>query len=342
MNPVRLQDVAERAGVSPKTVSRVVNRESRVSAATREKVQTVIDELNFRPNKSAQSLAAARSLLVGLLYDNPNSAYITGLQEGVLSACDKFGYGLVIHPCDNQDVGLVKRVQALIAATRMDGLVLSPPLTENEAILDLLAEYRMPYVLISPFNQRQSNPLVFTDDVSAARQVMQHLFDLGHRRIGFIRGLKHRSGSEMRFAGYKQALEEKGIPFDRGLVAEGKFTFEAAETGARTLLSQENAPTAIFASSDYMAAGALKAASSMGMSVPGDLSICGFDDNPIARYLTPTLTTMRHPVRQLAEYAGELLISRLKKDVEVTDPGPSHSELIVRESTGPVNPQPVN
>ena len=139
----------------------------------------------------------------------------------------------------------------------------------------------------------------------------------------------------MRFVGYKEALKENGIAFDLSLVAEGQFAFEAAESGARVLLGLDEPPTAIFASSDYMAAGVLKAASAMSLSVPGDLSVCGFDDNPIARYLTPTLTTMRHPVRKLAEHAGELLISQLKKDVEVLDVPPAYSELIVRESTAP-------
>ena len=336
MNPVKLQDVAELAGVSAKTVSRVINREPRVSPATREKVLRVVEELNYRPNKSAQSLAAHRSLLIALLYDNPSPAYITGLQEGVLRACDRYGYGLVIHPCDHQDPLLIKKLQTLLASTRTDGVVLSPPFTENEALLGLLDEYRTPYVLISPVDQQQSNPLVFTDDVSAAKQIMQHLLDLGHRRIGFIRGLRERSGSEMRFKGYRQALQDHGIAFDPSLVAEGEFTFEAAEAGARELLGLAHPPTAIFASSDYMAAGVLKAARSLNVSVPGELSICGFDDNPIARCLTPTLTTMRHPVHELAERAGELLISQLDKHVELAESEPACSELIVRESSAPV------
>ena len=336
MSSVRLQDVADLAGVSPKTVSRVVNQEPRVSPATREKVLKIINELNFKPNKWAQSLAADRSLLVGLVYDNPSTAYITGLQEGLLGACDRFGYGLVIHPCDHQDAGLIQRLDALLATTRMDGVVLSPPFTENRAILKLLEERRTPFVLISPLDEEQSNPLVFTDDIAAAKQVMRHLVDLGHRRIGFVRGLRHRSGSEKRFTGYKKALGENEIEFDPRLVVDGEFTFEAAEIGARELLALDSPPTAIFASSDYMAAGVLKAAITMNVSVPGELSVCGFDDSPIARFLTPTLTTVRHPVQDLAEYAGEVLIRQLKKDPDVVRSPSILSELIVRESTAPV------
>ena len=247
MKPVKLDDVAKLAGVSAKTVSRVVNQEPRVSPATRAKVLRIIEELNYRPNKSAQSLAADRSLLIGLLYDNPSAAYITALQSGVLRACDRFGYGLVIHPCDHQGADLLKKLQTLLTSTRLDGVVLSPPFTENQALLALLEEYETPFVLISPLDQKKTNTLVFSDDVSAARDVMQHLLGLGHRRIGFIRGLKGRSGSEMRFEGYRQALQDSGIGFDSSLVVDGQFTFEAAEHGARLEREQQRKQSACVA-----------------------------------------------------------------------------------------------
>ena len=342
MKPVRLQDVAQLAGVSPKTVSRVVNSEPRVSPKTRERVLKVIEDLNFQPNKSAQSLAGDRSWLIALVYDNPSPAYITGLQEGVLKICDKSGYDLIIHPSDHQDIDLVDKMKAMMASTRVDGMVLTPPFTEDQAVLDLLQENETPFVLISPLDRDQSNPSVSSDDVSAAKQAMQHLINLGHERIGFIRGLKNRSGSEMRFIGYKQSLEENGITFDSGLVAEGQFTFESAELGASELLRLADRPTAIFASSDYMAAGVMKAAINLDISVPKELSICGFDDNPIARYLTPTLTTMRHPVRKLASFATKKLIGQLKKSGEGSETPPIYSELIVRESTAPAGKRPNN
>lgn len=339
MNTVTMQDVANLAGVSSKTVSRVINNEPRVSPATREKINKVIDELNFQPNKSAQSLAAHRSLLLGLFYDNPSHAYITGLQDGVLKACDHFGYGLVIHPCDHLDEDLIAKLSQLIGSTRMDGLVLTPPLTENLALLEFLDESNKPYVLISPLDQAQSNPLVFVDDVAAATQVTQFLIDHGHRRIGFVQGVRQRSGTEMRYTGYQQALQDNGIAFDSNLVIAGDFTFESGEQAAQKLLRLDKPPSAIFASNDYMAAGVLKAASQLRISVPYELSVCGFDDSPIACFLTPTLTTVKHPVACLAENAGELLIRDLKKYVDPYEPMDIRSELIVRESTGPVNAQ---
>lgn len=331
-----MQDVAVRAGVSTKTVSRVVNKEPRVNPETRKKIQKIIDELNFEPNQSAQSLAASRSLLLGLVYDNPSHAYITGLQDGVLKACNHFGYGLVIHPCDHEDPDLVKHLRRLVARTRMDGLILTPPLTENNQLLKFLEENKTPFTLISPLEQSESKPHVGTNDVEAARQVTQYLIEQGHRRIGFILGVRQRSGSEMRFEGYQQALRDSGIEFDDALVAQGKFTFESGEAAAQQLLRLADPPSAIFASNDYMAAGVLKAASQLRIAVPYELSVCGFDDSPIATYLTPTLTTVRHPVSLLAERGAEQLIKRLKKIDEVSDESEIRSEFIVRASSGPL------
>ena len=336
MKKMTMQDVAERAGVSSKTVSRVINNEPRVSESTRKKIQQVIDELDFQPNKSAQSLAADRSLLLGLLYDNPSSAYIINLQAGVLDACNEFGYGLVIHPCENNSPDLLPKLRNLLASSRMDGLVLTPPMTENRQLLEFLDNNSTPYVLITPLNLEQSCLLVSIDDVLAARQSIQHLVDFGHKRIGLILGARERSGTEMRLLGYQQALEENNIPFDEGLVVQGDFTFESGVTAGLQLLRQPQPPTAIFASNDYMAAGVMKVASQLRISIPYELSVCGFDDTPVARYMTPTLTTVRHPVEQLAQHAGELLIRKLKKHLEGAESEELHSELIVRESTGPL------
>ncbi len=336
MNKVTMQDVADLAGVSLKTVSRVVNNEPKVRSDTREKIQKIINELNFQPNKSAQSLAADRSLLMGLLYDNPSSAYITQLQAGVLAACNSHGYGLVIHPCDNEDDALLSNLQILLASSRMDGVILTPPLTENTVLLDYFNDNNIPFVLISPLDQEQSTSLVFTDDTLAAKQSVQHLIDFGHKRIGFILGARQRSGSEMRFLGYKEALEENNIAFDSALVVDGDFTFESGELAAQQLLRLDVPPTAIFASNDYMAAGVIKAAIHLSISVPYELSVCGFDDLPVARYLTPTLTTVQHPVSLLAENAGKLLIKQLKKYADELKLEEVRAELVVRESTGPL------
>ena len=337
MKAVTMQDVADRAGVSPKTVSRVVNNEPRVSESTRKKIQKVIDELSFQPNKSAQSLAADRSLLIGLLYDNPSSTYVVDLQAGVLGVCHKFGYGLVIHPCENDSPELIQRLRELLDSSRMDGLILTPPMTENQELLDFLVSSGTPYVLISPLDNLQSELSVSVDDSVITQQAIQSLIDFGHRRIGFITGVRKRSGSEMRLLGYQQALEKNNISYDESLVVEGNFTFGSGVVAAQELLRHENPPTAIFASNDYMAAGVMKAALQLRISIPHELSLCGFDDTPVAGYMSPGLTTIRHPLERLASHAGELLIRQLKKHTQPFEAETLKSELILRGSTGPVN-----
>ena len=332
-----MQDVADRAGVSPKTVSRVVNNEPRVSESTRKKIQKVIDELSFQPNKSAQSLAADRSLLIGLLYDNPSSTYVVDLQAGVLSVCHKFGYGLVIHPCENDSPELIQRLRELLVSSRMDGLVLTPPMTENQELLDFLVSSGTPYVLISPLDNSQSELSVSVDDSVITQQAIQSLIDFGHQRIGFITGVRKRSGSEMRLLGYQQALEKNNISYDESLIMQGNFTFGSGVVAAQELLRHENPPTAIFASNDYMAAGVMKVALQLRISIPHELSLCGFDDTPVAGYMSPGLTTIRHPLEQLASHAGELLIRQLKKHTQPFEAKTLKSELILRGSTGPVN-----
>ena len=337
MKAVTMQDVADRAGVSPKTVSRVVNNEPRVSESTRKKIQKVIDELSFQPNKSAQSLAADRSLLIGLLYDNPSSTYVVDLQAGVLGVCNKFGYGLVIHPCENDSPELIQRLRELLVSSRMDGLILTPPMTENQELLDFLVSSGTPYVLISPLDNSQSELSVSVDDSVITQQAIQSLIDFGHRRIGFITGLRKRSGSEMRLLGYQQALEKNNISYDESLIVQGNFTFGSGVVAAQELLRYENPPTAIFASNDYMAAGVMKAALQLRISIPHELSLCGFDDTPVAGYMSPGLTTIRHPLERLASHAGELLIRQLKKHTQPFEVETLKSELILRGSTGPVN-----
>jgi len=337
MKAVTMQDVADRAGVSPKTVSRVVNNEPRVSESTRKKIQKVIDELSFQPNKSAQSLAADRSLLIGLLYDNPSSTYVVDLQAGVLGVCHKFGYGLVIHPCENDSPELIQRLRELLDSSRMDGLILTPPMTENQELLDFLVSSGTPYVLISPLDNSQSELSVSVDDSVITQQAIQSLIDFGHQRIGFITGVRKRSGSEMRLLGYQQALEKNNISYDESLVVEGNFTFGSGVVAAQELLRHENPPTAIFASNDYMAAGVMKAALQLRISIPHELSLCGFDDTPVAGYMSPGLTTIRHPLERLASHAGELLIRQLKKHIQPFEVETLKSELILRGSTGPVN-----
>lgn len=336
MPNITMQYVAKVAGVSLKTVSRVVNNEGGVKQATRDRVRQVIEELDYQPNPSARNLASARSFLVGLMYDNPNSAYIIGLQNGALKACRRHNFELLIHPCNHQDESLVQTIRAMARQSRVDGLILSPPLCDMVEILDMLDARNLGYVRISPLDQNERSPIAYSDECRAAHKMTTYLISQGHYRIGFITGHPNRSGTVMRLEGYRQALQDNAIGYDDSLVEKGLYTFESGEAGARRLLRSKQRPTAIFASNDLMAAGVLKVAHQMKIRMPYELSVCGYDDAPLAERTWPRLTTVRHPVEQIAEYATALLIQKLKGETVEYDPDAIHSELVIRESTGPL------
>ena len=336
MPNITMQMIADLAGVSLKTVSRVVNREKGVRSETRERVEAIIKETEYEPNPSARGLASARSWLIALLYDNPSTAYIIALQNGALAGCRDHGYSLLIHPCDHLDDDLVGKIRTLARQSRLDGLLLTPPLCDMTGLLDMLDERGLKYVRISPLEHSSRSPFVYADELQAAYRMTEYLISQGHTRIGMITGYPHRSGTEMRLKGYRQALADNHIEPDEELIVPGDYTFESGEAGARRLLRGPGRPTAIFASNDYMASGVLKVATQMRLRVPYDLSVAGYDDAPLARRLWPRLTTVRHPVEQVCREATELLIADLKGDPTGFDPNTIHSELVIRESTGPL------
>ena len=258
-----MQQIAEKAGVSLKTVSRVVNKENGVKQETRDRIEALIEQLDFQPNPSARGLAAARSFLVALLYDNPSTAYIISLQNGALTTCRENGYGLIINPCDRHDPDLVSSIKSLARSTRIDGLLLTPPLCDNEELLNMLDERGLRYIRISPLEQSDRSPFVYADEIQAAYRMTEYLISQGHERIGMVTGHPHRSGTEMRIKGYSQAIEDNALELDDSLIIPGDYTFESGEAAARKLLRAAERPTAVFASNDYMAAGVLKGSTSL-------------------------------------------------------------------------------
>ena len=336
MPNITMQMIAEMTGFSLKTVSRVVNKESGVSKTTRERVEAVIKQLDYQPNPSARGLAAARSFLVALLYDNPSTAYIISLQNGALASCREHNYGLIIDPCNHMDENLVDEVRSLARRSRVDGMLLTPPLCDMESLLDMLDDRGLKYVRISPLEHNDRSPFVYADEFQAAYRMTEYLISQGHTRIGLVTGHPHRSGTEMRLRGYSRAIEDNALEIDPDLIIPGDYTFESGEAGARKLLRMSDRPTAIFASNDYMASGVLKVAQQMKLRVPYDLSVSGYDDAPLAQRLWPRLTTVRHPVEQVCREATELLIRHLNDEEAVFDPDAIHSELVIRESTGPL------
>ncbi len=333
MKKVTLYDVAKKSGVSPKTVSRVINNESSVSDAKREIVLSAVKELGYRPNNSARSLRNNRAYVIGLLYDNLSPAYILDLQAGLLSECEKAQFNVLIKPCDYASKSLLNQVTGLLDNARVDGFVLSPPISDDKLLIDLLNQRECPFVRIAPIDESSVSPFVSVDDGKLAKEITQHLLSLGHERVGFIAGNPSHNASVERYKGYQDALGEAGIPVEQNLVEQGDFSFESGEVCARQLLTQEKPPTAIFASNDYMAAGVLKVAQQLSIKVPVNLSVVGFDDAPLSKQLWPTLTTVRQPVKQIASTSAQLLLDIIQNKKTSTIEVKLECELVIREST---------
>lgn len=311
---VRLEDVARATGVSPKTVSRVLNEEPSVKESTRQKVLAAMESMNYRPSPSARGLAGSRSFLVAMLYDNndnPASTYLAEIQDGVLDACDAHRYSMMVCPLRVRDQDFIRRVDALVSDHHIDGVIVTPPLTDYAPLLKRLEEHGVPHASISPVNH-EGVIGVCMDEQKAAKALVDHLLQQGHRRIAYIAGFATHGASRWRLNGYKDAMMAAGIPYDPKYVVQGEFTFGSGVLAARQLFSLAEPPTAIFAANDDMAAGVMWAANERGLKVPRDLSVCGFDDTPLATQLWPPLTTVRQPSRDMGKLAALQLMELLR------------------------------
>ncbi|MGH8118037.1 MAG: LacI family DNA-binding transcriptional regulator [Rhodanobacteraceae bacterium] len=340
MTTPTLQDVATQAGVSPATVSRVVNGGTSVRSETRTRVMHAIQLLDYRPNLFARGLGGARSYAVGLVYDNPNAYIIVDALQGALTACDELGFGLQVHPFNSQAPKLADRLRDFAHRLGLAGLVLTQPVSERATTLQGLAEYNIPFVRIvsAAEDPGGSAPCVYIDDRDAAYAITAHLIQLGHRRIGFLKGGKHHRASGERFNGYKRALKDYGVELHNELVVEGDYVFDDGFRGARRLMGLTQPPTAIFGSNDEIAAGALAAARSDGLQIPYDVSIAGFEDSPFSRHSWPPLTTARQRAKLIVEHATRLLVAHIRGDT-IQNVG-FKPELVVRGSTAPPRPRP--
>lgn len=327
---IRIEDVAAAAGVSMKTVSRVLNHEPNVREETRRRVEEVVARLQYRPNPSARSLAGQRSYVVALAYDNPSRNYLMEIQSGVLEACRAQHYTLVLAPVTFGQRGYMADITSLVEHFGLDGVVLIPPLTDDKVLLAQLEEHEIPFASISP-RSRRGRIGVTVDEHAAVCDLVAELVALGHRRIGHIKGHKAHGACAWRFAGYRDALERAGIAFDPDLVVDGEFTFESGVHGASQLLDLKDPPTAIFAANDDTAAGVIRVAGLRGLSVPRDLSVCGFDDTPISRHIFPALTTVRQPTRDMGRVATLELLNSIR-DPDAGRMVPIQYTLELRES----------
>lgn len=312
---------------------------------TARRVLDAIRELNYRPNPAARSLASPRGHLVNVLYDNPSDNYIVSVLHGVLAACEAAHYGVLLTSFDSSEPRLITHVRDQVAQHRATGLVLTPPLCDHAGLIDALDEDAIDYVCVSPQDEQRARSFVAIDDRRAGHDLTEYLLGRGHRRIGFIKGHPAHGAASRRLTGFLDAHEEHGIEVDQRLVVNGQFSFESGVEGGRRLLHLKDRPTAIFASNDDMAAGVLHVAHEMGLEMPAQLSVAGFDDTPIARYVYPGLTTIRQPIRAMAGGAVECLVHSMRRRSSRHSEGPLIQrfdyELVIRNSVGgPAVPQP--
>lgn len=336
-----IKDVAALAGVSFKTVSRVINKEGSVKPDTLKKVTEAIQSLNYQPNLAARNLAGTRSYTLGYIYDNPNAYYVIDMQEGILAECRERGYELLIHPCSAGSKNIINEIKMMVKRSQLAGLIISPPLSEMPHVLDALQAMDISFVrIISGSDEKKAlSPCVFIHDHEAAYEITEHLIEQGHKKIAFISGDKDHHSTEERYNGYLAALSDNGIAKKGEYIFDGHYSFESGVEGAKYLLSLEEPPTAVFCCNDEIAAGTLFASRLMNFDVPEQLSIAGFEDSPFSRQTWPKLTTAAQPTNSIARKAASSLISHIiaQRTSSGSKDEISHlhfrPQLVVREST---------
>ena len=332
---VTIRDVARHAGVSPMTVSRVINSENNVRDETRARVAASVKVLRYSPNHAARSLASADTVHIGILYSNSTAAYLSELLLGSLEQSSLSGCQLVLEQCEDPESDR-KAVQRLIAGG-VDGIILPAPLGDSEDALNTVVAAGVPAVLVTSGRPAPGFSAVSINDLEAAREMTRHLLGLGHRRIAFINGHPGHTASSQRFRGYMEGMNEAGLEVGADQVAQGFFTYRSGLEAAERLLSNGFNPTAIFACNDDMAAAAMAIAHRRGMEVPDDLAVAGFDDTPLATMVWPELTTVRRPIADMARQAVRLLIEQVRAKRAGTSQPVEHNllnfTLVTREST---------
>jgi LacI family transcriptional regulator len=336
---VTIEDVAREAGVSAMTVSRVINGATNVRETTRAAVMGAVERLNYSPNSAARNLAAGEATHIGLLYANPSAAYLSQFLIGALEAARRAGCHLVIESCPSDDPGEQAEATRGFVTSDVEGVILPPPLSESDAILRELGRLKIPMVTVERSDPLRGVPNVRINDFAAAFEMTDYLIGLGHRNIGFVHGHPNQRASLMRHMGYLEAMKVRGLA-GAGLEDHGLFTYRSGLEAANRLLQSRRPPTAIFASNDDMAAAAISVAHRRGLSVPGDVSIVGFDDTAPATTVWPELTTVRQPIAAMAGVAVDMMIEdvRIRRDSGSRNRAPDRvmdHELVIRESSGP-------
>ena len=331
---VTIADVAELAGVSIRTVSRVLNQSTKVKPATREVVERAIDALSFSPSARARGLSTGKSYLIGVVHNESNALVLDAVQRGAVRETGARGYELVVHPTPTGGDASIENVLHFVRRSSVDGLIVLPPVSDTPGLGAALRNAGVPAFAISSVAVANFTEVLVSPEREAAADVARYLLGLGHRRIAFISGPSSVHSARERRSGFVTALAEAGC----GLIgeAEGDYGFDSGVEAGRRLLTRDPAPTAIFAANDVMAAGVLKAASGLSVAVPGALSVVGFDGGVLARMLTPALTSIHRPYDEMAEHATAALLDIIEHKPRPFD-YKVNLELTPAESTAPLS-----
>lgn len=343
---VTIHDVAARAGVSIKTVSRVLNHEPRVTPDTRARVQAAVSELRYTPNPAARNLSSAVTATLGLAFPArahssmaSGRAYTLGIQAGALSACERLDFGLLLLPCDWSSPTAAPELVRRAQARRVRGVVIASPVDMTPGLLLQLREADIRASVINANDLDGDLPSVAVDDEHAVTGMVGRLVALGHRRIGFVGGLAGTRTSADREAGYRRAMQAAGLPVDPAWITNAGFEFELGRAAGERLLDLQPRPTAIYAANDDMALGVMHAALDRGLQISRDLSVAGFDDTEGASFIWPPLATVRQPLADMAVAAVEQLAAQLYPSRLDLPEQPRcrrfAAELLARGSIGP-------
>ena len=304
-----MRDVAERAGVSVTSVSHVINETRPASVELRQRVLMAMRELGYQPNLLARSLRSGKTHTVGIIVPDNANPFFAEIIRGIEDISFEHGYSLIL--C-NSDADLDKEAHYIDVLTekQVDGILFMAAGISTDHIRSL-QQRRVPVVVVDREVPDVAVDMVLADNVRGGWLATQHLIDLGHKRIGCITAPKEFTLSAERLDGYRQALQAAGIPLDETLIVPGDFNFASGYRAAKQLLRLENPPTAIFSCNDLMAVGTICAAAELERPVPGELSVVGFDDIPLASYTIPPLTTVAQPNYDMGVAAATMLMERL-------------------------------
>lgn len=330
-----INDVARHAGVSKRTVSRVLNESSNVNEVTRQRILQVIKELDYSPSAMAQGLASRRSYLIGMLFDDPNAAVIHSIQKGALKACAQHGYALVVKPIDFRSENLIDEVIKFVRRSKLEGLIILPPISNNDELAKALVQNKIGYVRIGAKIIDEPSRMLISQDRLAMQQVVDTFVQAGRKDIAIILGPQERLASSERLEGLKLALAQHGLALPARYIVQGDFTYESGYQCADALFDLDLPPNAVFASNDQMAVGLIHKAQDRGVNVPEDLMVIGYDNDPMSARLRPSLSTLARPNELMAESAALRLIQNASSDQAQPS---SHFEgflptLIHRQST---------